>query len=268
MKKFITILLSVIILMTISSCVTEEKYEENITPKDTVMEGVKQISETTPAQQSFFENVKMPEPFEYVGGDENDYFYSPCIDKFNRVESGVIEHFKEYLESELIGKWGDLYNSLEPVYSEVTNLMDFPNIFELIISNDIPDNVVIAAINEHNDFYKEFYKGHDDEQSMLDYIAFSQEDIDALLTRDEAIVTAHFATDEAIITNNNIFSPYWLYCHTPEDYEEAGITPEMIEEKIEMYAAFEFSNEAEAAFEEKLSSFIGAEVSLNNGNLN
>ena len=54
----------------------------------------------------------------------------------------------------------------------------------------------------------------------------------------------------------------WVYAKTPEDYKDVGITPKMIEEKLPIYAAFGFTDEAREAFEAKLSEFLGWEVSL------
>ena len=286
--KNLSLILSVMLLMTVlcactktndtsTNTVTEKKTQQN-----TSEEIVQQIEQTQPVLQeeheNSYESFGMPEPFEGMGGDGNHGFYMPCINKIDGFGGFFEQVFDEYLGGEYIGKWGDIINStylLDPKLYDITSLMDFINLFEVIISNDIPNDVVISAIDKHNEFtmnnynesYIKFYQfddeRHERAKEVLARQIFSQEDIDALLTRDEAIVTAHFATNAAIITDNNIFTPFWLYCHTAEDYEEAGITPEMIEEKLEMYAAFEFSNEAEAAFEEKLSSFIGAEVSLN-----
>jgi len=43
---------------------------------------------------------------------------------------------------------------------------------------------------------------------------------------------------------------------------EVGVTPEMVEEHLEILSEFEFTEESDEAFSEKLSEFIGEEVSL------
>jgi len=72
----------------------------------------------------------------------------------------------------------------------------------------------------------------------------------------------HFVSDYSIYHDGEIFTPMWLYYYDTDDYEEAGITPKMVEEKLDLYAEFQFTDEAAEAFEEKLSEFLGEDVSL------
>ena len=75
-------------------------------------------------------------------------------------------------------------------------------------------------------------------------------------------IMQHFVSDHAIYHEGAIYTPMWFYWHTPEKYAEVGITPEMVEEHLEILAKFEFTEEADEAFSEKRSEFIGEEVSL------
>ena len=60
-------------------------------------------------------------------------------------------------------------------------------------------------------------------------VIFSDEDISALLTRDESVVTAQFAETTAIVIGDRAFSPYWIYSRSFDDYRKEGITPQMIQ---------------------------------------
>lgn len=65
-----------------------------------------------------------------------------------------------------------------------------------------------------------------------------------------------------IVTDSGIYTAEWVYRHTMKDYETAGITPEMIEEKIYYYQGFPFNGVAQPFFERKLSAYLGHDVSL------
>jgi hypothetical protein len=93
---------------------------------------------------------------------------------------------------------------------------------------------------------------------------FTKDEIEALLSRDVERVLEQFATEQSVVVGDRVYSPFWLYINTPEDIKAAGITAEMIEEKLPLYAEFNFTEEATLAFEEKLSEFVGREVVLMN----
>jgi hypothetical protein len=193
-----------------------------------------------------------------MGGDENWVFSDRYIEKFTYT-SIIIDEFVRYLglsddefSNLIIGKWGNMNYWFDIV--PTSGLMEAPFILWYIIEFDIPDEVIIEGIRIHNE--------HFGSRRWQEYRVFTDEDIQALLSRDETIITAQFATEYAIVIEGRAFSPAWVYLHTPEDYEAVGITPEMIEEKLHLYAEFSFTEEATLAFEAKLSGFLGRDVVL------
>jgi len=139
-------------------------------------------------------------------------------------------------------------------YHRKSSFDEFGGIFYTIFEYNIPDEVIVKAIEKNNDFYENIGGAEEN--------IFSDEDVAALLSRDKVKITAQFAESTAIVIGDRAFSPYWLYYHTPETYREAGITPQMLQEKLPLYTEFPFTEEAAAAFESKLSEFMGREVSL------
>ena len=217
----------------------------------------------TTTQNDTFEDEPMPEPFEYSGGDENIRFYQRCVLKLEGFDSRSFldaEIFEYLGNDDFTQKWYESYdNSWWP---NATSLMDFPNKFERIVANNIPDDVVIKGLSEEYEFYAEGYKKFENGHINLAISAFSEEEIKILLTRDEATVLAHFATEEAIVIGDRVYSPEWVYYHTPDDYAKAGITSKMIEQRLDLYAKLRFTQEADTAFSRKLSWYIGEDVSL------
>jgi hypothetical protein len=162
------------------------------------------------------------------------------------------KEFEEYVEnSDFSVKWPDWSPmQADKNFLNYTSLMEYPNNFSVIMAFDLPDEVVIRSFETHNALF-----GHTD-------IAYSDEDIAALLTRCEATVLAHFASPYAIVIHDRVYTSAWIYRNTVEGYRAAGITPAMIQEKLPLWQEFGFTDEARAAFEGKLTEFVGVEVSL------
>jgi hypothetical protein len=95
-------------------------------------------------------------------------------------------------------------------------------------------------------------------------VNFTQNEIELITTLDESRILEHFISDYSIFHDGRGFTPSWIYWHDVEAYEAVGITTEMIEEKLHLYAEFSFTEEATLAFEAKLSGFLGREVILAN----
>ena len=273
MKKLLIAMLSVIALLVLNSCKEMETDDVSMkaTGQNTTM--ITELQTTTPAElntsmqpqttpttQEFTFPAEMPSPFDGVGGPpinwDFDYRYVERIYSFSSVIGDEFRMYlglsdEQYLEA-YIKRWGkqDFRNLITD-----TGLMDFGNLFAIIIEFDIPDDVVVAAIKKSNEFYYE--------RGEYDNIILSEEDIEVLLSRDEKRATAHFATDYAIVIDTRAYSPLWLYYNTPEDYVKAGITHKMVKEKLNSYSEIELlTNEAVEAFSKKLSTFMNEKVEL------
>ena len=131
--------------------------------------------------------------------------------------------------------------------------MNYPNGFSYIIKYDVPNDIVAKSL-----------EGYNKKLSKDSSAYFTEEEIAAILSRDAATVLKHFAPEESIVIGDRVYTPAWVYTHSVEDYIASGITPAMIEKKLELYALFPFQRKSYAeAFEAKLSEFLGREVLLN-----
>jgi hypothetical protein len=205
-------------------------------------------------------SINMPMPFTHDCGGENARFYEHSISKFASTSGFLTNTFEEYLgHRDFIGNRNGF--SFYPDIFYVTSLMDTTNYFNMIITYNIPDEVIIRAFEKYNAHFKRFY---DENHIAYNSTIFFDEDIAVLLTRDEATVLSHFATEYAIVIESRAFTPAWIYAHSIEDYNSAGITSEMIQERLHLYAEFPFTIEATFAFEAKLSEFLGRDVILAN----
>jgi hypothetical protein len=142
----------------------------------------------------------------------------------------------------------------------ISSLMEYPNLFSFIVHFDLPVDRVRAVMNEQR--LQRIESGTHAEHEELGIYNFTEEDIEIILTLDEAKVLERFATEYVIVHNGRGFSPSWIYWHSIEDYRAVGITPEMIAEKLPLYAELGFTDEARTAYEMKLSAFMGRDVVL------
>ncbi|MDR2569839.1 MAG: hypothetical protein LBD23_06025 [Oscillospiraceae bacterium] len=143
----------------------------------------------------------------------------------------------------------------------VTSLMDYKNPFSLVVSFNIPPNELAEVMRGVQQRFK-VYEIEDGNDYSCSY--FSDEEIEIFTSLDEARILEYFISEFSIFHDGRGFTPSWIYHHTLEDYEAVGLTAEMIEEKLHLYAEFSFTEEATLAFEAKLSEFLGRDVILAN----
>jgi uncharacterized protein YneR len=268
MKKLFSILLLTVLLLSLCACSTTGNDETHFTtnnsqknetsPPQTTITSLTEITTNipnNPSQEDILWDLEMPEPFEHFGGG-HDSFHMRYIERIHTTGS-IEKYFREYLgltNSEALARYNEIWPNNGFFYATLKNgLMETRNLFSTVIAFDIPNDVVIEAIRESNEF-NEYWDNHD--------LILTNEEIAALLTRDETIVTAHFAEETAIVIGDRAFAPVWVYYSTPADYKRVGITPQTIQEKLPLYVRLGFTTEATAAFEQKLSAFTGQEVSF------
>ncbi|MDR0326112.1 MAG: hypothetical protein LBI19_08485 [Oscillospiraceae bacterium] len=285
MKKILSLAISAILLLTLFACAAETPPEipaplgtdaESPTPQETPSSEPPEDTgtesddphETLSSEpldfidpHGLFSAAGMPVPSE-VGGGDIEKFYTPCIDKLY-VSSPIWEDIAMYLgltEREFLDNLYEKYEGNFWSTFDKSSLMETTNLLSIMVVYDIPNEVVLASIMELNDMNENFAVQFGDED-FRDR-KFTDAEIEALLSRDAATVLEHFATEKAVVIGDKVYSPVWLYLHTPEDYEKAGITIEMLEEKLNLYGDFNLTAEAAKAFEAKLSEFTGQSVTL------
>ncbi|MCL1880746.1 MAG: hypothetical protein FWF76_01050 [Oscillospiraceae bacterium] len=270
MKKIIISTVLIAILTSLVACANEvgnttqspeTEASEVVTTEATTQSEPTEITEQPLQQQpNSFEIVGMPAPF-----DENRWgrdswivaFDVPtdtsgdwCLGTFPDWLINLVNPNNMSMGSDcFVHQWAmnDRFFTDKPA----TNLSDYPNIFTFIKHFDVPLDEVARVFEEHR--LRSIEHG---------WNFFTDEEIELILSLDEDALMQHFVSDHAIYHEGAIYTPMWFYWHAPEKYAEVGITPEMVEEHLEILAEFEFTEEADEAFSEKLSEFIGEEVSL------
>ncbi len=233
MKKILFTLLAAVLLLSVVGCNKTPPEVPDIPDNELVGENL---------QNNEVEAYVMPRPFEFSGGDMNRSFYEPCEMMFD----GVPVELLRLVEQSKYESWADDHNIF---YEAPSSLKDYTNIYSFIVEFDISNEDVLSALSVYL-------------QSNNPSIAMSEEDVNIILTRDEAAIIERFATEYSIVVGEHIYSPQWIYENSIEAYKDAGISPEMIKDKLSLYGTFSFTYEAAKAFQSKLSEFIGEAVHL------
>ena len=204
-----------------------------------------EISDATEPSVIFpaFTGETMPDPFGIgpdSGGDQYANFYQPG----NWTLDSIPGELCRLRDSDEVNKWSYYYWDSKEIPSSIKYYM---NIYAFITDFSITKEEAEEALK--------YYLNSDDPQ-----IRITREEFDIIFSGDVALITKTFASEYSIVVGENIYSPEWVYFYSAEDYEKAGITPEMLAEKIEWYSKIQFCEEARQAFSEKLSEYIGRTV--------
>ena len=160
-------------------------------------------------------------------------FYQPCVPELDSIPGFLT---KEYATDEEWEAWTEKYENMQ----DCRKVTDYPTVYTFIKDFNVADEDLIKLYSE--------------------YDILSEQDMQILLTHDEAKITEHFATDCAIVIGDCIYPPEWIYEHSADDYIDAGITPEILEEKLDEYADLGLSKSAEERLYEKLSEYVGHKI--------
>ena len=124
-----------------------------------------------------------------------------------------------------------------------------------------------SSINDYVNLYSfiiEFNITREEAETALEYYLnnnlITYEHLDIIFSGDVELITKTFATDLSIVVGDRIYSPEWVYMHSPDEYKAAGITAEDILSRVELYSGIYFTDEARQAFSEKLSAYTGETV--------
>lgn len=193
-------------------------------------------------------DTSMPEPYdsmEYPLG--NFDFYSLWQAKLFGADQ--IVHF----DYEKKNEYRKLVEGIETPYT----LYDSPNFYGMARIMRLTDDEITEAIKTINEHFES-------STNMLDNTSYiyTEEDIAVIKNADDSAAAQHFASEYSIVVGDYAFCPKWLYYHTIDDYETAGITPEEVLHKLDMYEGLGLTDEAWTAFSAKLQKYIGNDLPI------
>lgn len=243
LKNVTAIVISMLMISAISACSNTDQAQ---TPNpDTAQTTTAAESKTTDTQAAQNESTaaESSQQESAVGGDESADFYQPG----NRVLDNIPVSLMKLRDDDEVTKW---INSHQDFFENAPDsIEDYANVYSFITSFNITKEEAGEALK--------YELESDDPQ-----IRITEEEFDTLFCGDLEKITKTFASEYSIVLGKNIYSPHWIYSHSVSDYEAAGLTPEMIEEKTEKYSDLIISDTEKEKFSEKLSQFTSKDIKL------
>lgn len=183
----------------------------------------------------FGEVTEMPSAPFGTASESAPYHSKPCNERLASLPEALMKM------AEGGYAWEYEYVSDKPEWA--LTLMDYANIYSFIHTHELDEDELREVLA--------------DADKMVHRKAFTDEEIELLLGDDEAAAMAHFASPSTIVIGENGYSAKWMYCHTVEEYEAEGITPEMVAAALPYYYNALYVQVAADAFSQKLSQYAG-----------
>lgn len=194
-------------------------------------------------------DTSMPVPFDIDAyGGSHEAFSSQWVRRFSNINTHV-RYAKGISNSEradeIVAGYeaGILAENATPY-----QLDDNVNLYRFINDYGLSSELVASALEASDEAAEVHAEYSGDGEEMI----FTDEEIKALTMDDREQIAKLFASEYSIVMGENVFSPQWLYYHTLEDYQAAGITPNMIYPVKEKYQELGLTEEAWRAFRKKL----------------
>jgi len=194
-------------------------------------------------------DTTMPPPFEESasesGGDEKVIYYAPMnfflsAIPYDLIQSVGVDKYEQW-KAEIKETQSDRYDIENSI-----NLYSFCKYFKIS--------------NEQLESFIEEQMQIDKENGITD--SWDKNDLEILLSDDINKIRQHFISEYAILSNDKIYTPEWIYTHTIQAYEAEEIPSEFIEEKMELYKDIPFSAKALDALEKKLNSYLQMDLTF------
>ena len=189
----------------------------------------------------------------FGGSPSNSSFYLPT-DNETQWSQNLLSlndiSYDSFVDREAFYLWLEDAEKSNYLYTPQTSIRDYPNMYSFALYFGISAD----ALREH---FKAL-QAYENVQCLTD------DGIDIICSLDEVKITEYFISKYAIPVNGKAYPPAWLCSNSLEDWNKAGLTPEMVIEKMRLYGEFNYSDEARVLFEEKLLQFTGERVNLAN----
>ena len=192
---------------------------------------------------------EMPRPFPERDGTElPEYWRYPV----NEEELHIPAYLFELVPREDFDEWFDSFDAFNTIENPTVN--DFPNVVSFVRCFDyITDEDILTAYEDP------LYNQNDHDKVWYDKLA---QTLTIRNDYDNVYVNMYIGAYAIVVDDKYIYTPEWVYNHSIAEWEMAGITPELITEKLGYYDDYYYTDEARVAFEYKLKYFLGYDVSL------
>lgn len=226
-------ILSVIILAALF-CTLLSSCSNNAKPSESASNTTSAPASSEASSDKDMLDEAMPEPFE-TAGDELAFYFSGYNHSLLNFPSEIVD---------LAGK--DEFEKWTKNFELGLRDKADCNILCYIKEFKIPEDSFRAAVVANSTVAEGQYN---DEWTL------TSDDVDIIYSGDAKLINSTYKNEYALIHNEDIYSPEWLYTHSTAAYEAHGLTVDEVQSCFQKMKDFPFTEEALQAIDNKAESY-------------
>lgn len=272
MKKSLQALIITGLLLTVfgTMCGCQSTVQTSQSSSDII-----QSSEVEAASNSGKSETKLDIPEEIMpaldikqngGGDEQSAFYgaqeisklglfSPKFENLVK-ESCTEKEFQEYMT------WSEANDNPVDNKDRPYNINDMPNLPNVVKKYSLDHDKVYEILKDLQKYYTAL--SSESENSEYADMIYTDEEIEAIASGNVEKCFNLFTYNTAILKNDLIYTPAYIYNNTMDKLEEAGITAEEIAARTEIYSSFSLTDEQMTALQNKMLKYVALQAEKGN----
>lgn len=272
MKKSLQALIITGLLLTVfgTMCGCQSTVQTSQSSSDII-----QSSEVEAASNSDKSETKLNIPEEVMpaldikqngGGDELSAFYGAqeisrlglFSIKFENLvkESCTEEEFQEYMS------WSEENDNPVDNKDRPYNINEMPNLPNVVKKYSLDHDKVAEILKDLQKYYTEL--SSESENAEYADMIYTDEEIEAIASGNVEKCFNLFTYNTAILKNDLIYTPAYIYNNTMNKLEEAGITAEEIAARTEIYGSFSLTDEQMTALQNKMLKYVALQAEKGN----
>lgn len=200
------------------------------------------------------------------GGDEQSAFYGAqeisklglFSQKFENLvkESCTEKEFQEYMT------WSEENDNPVDNKDRPYNINEMPNLPNVVKKYSLDHDKVAEILKDLQKYYTEL--SSESENAKYADMIYTDEEIEAIASGDVEKCFNLFTYNTAILKNDLIYTPAYIYNNTMDKLEEAGITAEEIAARTEIYGSFSLTDEQMTALQNKMLKYVALQAEKGN----
>ena len=272
MKKLLKVLIitGLLLAVSVTACGCQSTSQTTSNSSDIVQSSE---VETTPSSDKSETKLNIPEEVmpaldikQNGGGDELSAFYGAqeisrlglFSIKFENLvkESCTEEELQEYMS------WSEENDNPVDNKDRPYNINEMPNLPNVVKKYSLDHDKVAEILKDLQKYYTEL--SSESENAKYADMIYTDEEIEAIASGDVEKCFNLFTYNTAILKNDLIYTPAYIYNNTMNKLEEAGITAEEIAARTEIYSSFSLTDEQMTALQNKMLKYVALQAEKGN----
>ncbi len=180
----------------------------------------------------------------FTDDDSNDWFYE-TLDRKPFVYNFSLDDLKKHMDAQVLEAW----SKQQTVTTNCTFDFVLPRNIRVVEELSVPKSVYEAAVKDANEWLQTVHTFDEATNTRQQRISkytrtaylLTQEHIDAIYSGDCKTMSQVLQGEHGVYGNGRLYNAYWVLNHGPEDYRQAGISVQDLEEKVGNYSYILFA---------------------------